>query len=99
MIELPDNAELRALARRTVWFKRPEEALSMPVHFVAHVLTFGTHADVRVLRRYVRDDELRVALDAAPAGVFDDRSWAYWNLLLGRDPPPALPVRTLEAGR
>ena len=36
---------------------------------------------------------VREALDRAPPGIFDPRSWAYWNLKLGRYPAPALPRR------
>jgi hypothetical protein len=95
MRPLPDNPDLQGLARRVVWFKSPDDAIAMPTHFIAHVLTYGTHEDVSVLRRYVSDDELREALASAPPGVFDDRSWAYWHLMLGRYPAPPPPVRML----
>ncbi len=95
MRSLPDTPEMRALARRVVWFKPPGDALSMPAHFIAHALTYGTHEDVSVLRRFVSDDELREALASAPPGVFDARSWAYWHLMLDRHPAPPLPVRRL----
>ena len=95
MRPLPDNPDLQGLARRVVWFKPPGDAIAMPTHFIAHVLTYGTHDDVNVLRRYVSDDELREALASAPPGVFDDRSWAYWHLMLGRYPAPPPPVRML----
>jgi hypothetical protein len=94
MHPLPDIPELHALARRVVWFKSPRDAIAMPAHFIAHVLTYGTHEDVGVLRRFVQDDELLEALDSAPPGVFDDRSWAYWHLKLDRYPAPPLPSRT-----
>ena len=95
MRSLPDNADLNARARRVVWFKSPADAIAMPNHFIAHVLTYGTHEDVGVLRRFVSDDDLREALASAPPGVFDDRSWAYWHLKLDRYPAPPLPVRIL----
>ena len=38
-------------------------------------------------------DELREVLDHAPPGIFNGRSWAYWNLKLGRTPAPPLPER------
>jgi len=98
MHSLPDVPELHALARRVVWFKSPSEAIAMPVHFIAHVLTYGTHEDVSVLRRFVPDDDLREALARAARGVFDDRSWAYWHLKLGRYPPPPLPSRMVVQG-
>lgn len=93
-LELTDD--LVRVARRCVWFKAPDDAIRMPAHFIAHVLTFGTHADVRVLRQQVCDADLMEAIDTAPAGVFDPRSWAYWNLMLGRDEPPPMPRRRLE---
>lgn len=95
------TAELARVARRCVWFKTPRQAILYPAHLVAHVLTYGTHEDVRVLRKQLSDDDLRQALDEAPAGVFDPRSWTYWNLVLGRSPPPPLPRRRFErrAGR
>lgn len=95
MRPLPHTAELEAVARKTVWFKSPAEAIDRPFHFVAHVLTFGTHDDVRTLRRYLSEEELREAIDNAPAGVFDPRSWAYWNLKIGRYPAPPIPKRAL----
>ena len=98
MHPLPDVPELHALARRVVWFKSPSDAIAMPVHFIAHVLTYGTHEDVSVLRRFVPDDDLREALASAPPGVFDERSWAYWHLKLDRYPPPPLPTRLLGPG-
>jgi len=47
------------------------------------------------IRRHVSDDDLREALDRAPPGIMDARSWAYWNSKLGRYPPPPMPVRAL----
>ncbi len=96
MKPLPHTPELEAVARNTVWFKPPAEALADPVHFIAHVLTYGTHEDVCILQKYVPDG-FREAIDRAPPGIFDARSWAYWNLKLGRYPAPPLPKRTFGA--
>ncbi len=96
MKALHPTPDLLALAKATVWFKEPVDALGYPEHFIAHVLTYGTHADVKVLRRYLGDDDLRAALDRAPPGVFDGRSWAYWNLKLGRYPAPPMPQRRFD---
>jgi hypothetical protein len=93
---LPHAADLLSVARRCVWFLSPDEALDRPVHFIAQVLTYGVHDDVRMLRRYVSDRELIAALDQAPPGVFDGRSWAYWHLKLkGLRQPPPMPERVL----
>ncbi|MGE5512933.1 MAG: hypothetical protein ACM31O_16975 [Bacteroidota bacterium] len=88
--------ELRRVAQRCVWFKAPEEAVAYPEHFIAHVLTFGTHEDVKALRRHVSDEDLKEAIDKAPPGVFDARSWAYWNLIIGRAEAPPMPRRVFS---
>jgi hypothetical protein len=90
---LPPTPELLAVAERVVWFKTPSEALADPVHFLAHVMTYGTVEDLRMLEGFVGQHEYREALENAPPGIFDPRSWAYWNLKYGRLPTPPLPVR------
>jgi hypothetical protein len=55
----------------------------------------ATHEDMRVLRRYLSDADFMEALDNAPPGIIDPRSWAYWNNKMGRYPPPPLPKRVL----
>ena len=51
------------------------------------------HEDMRKLRRHGSNDDICEALDKAPPGIMDPRSWAYWNSKMGRYPPPPLPVR------
>jgi hypothetical protein len=99
MKPFPLTPELEAVARNTVWFKSPADAIAQPYHFIAHVLTFGTFEDVTILRKYISDLELRDALDQAPPGVMDPRSWAYWNLKIGRYPAPPMPTRNFPANR
>jgi hypothetical protein len=81
-LKFEPTPELLALAKRVVWFKSAEDSLQSPLHFVAHALTYGTHNDIRQLRRQLGDEQLRAAIDQAPAGVIDDRSWNYWRLML-----------------
>jgi len=81
------------VAQRVVWFKEPVDALADPVHFLAHVMTYGTVEDLRALQGIIGMDEFQEVLDYAPPGIFDARSWAYWNLKCGRVPAPSLPVR------
>jgi hypothetical protein len=91
---LPHTPDLYAVAERTVWFKPPADAINYPLHFIAHVLTYGLHEDVTTLRQYISDEELAEAIINAPPGIFDPRSWAYWNLKIGRYPTPPMPRRT-----
>jgi hypothetical protein len=93
MKPLPETPELLAVAERVVWFRPPRETLADPVHFLAHVMTYGTVEDLRALDGVIGPSEFLEALDNAPAGVFDARSWAYWNLKYRHAPPPPLPTR------
>lgn len=93
MTPIPALPATLAVAERVVWFKPPTEALADPEHFLAHVMTFGTPRDLRALEGIVGVEAFREALEQAPPGIFDARSWAYWNLKCGRTPAPPMPVR------
>ncbi len=95
MKPLPYNADLLSLAARVVWFEPPERALAEPVRFLAYVMTYGTLQDVAVIRRYAQLDDFREALEHAPPGIMDERSWAYWNAMTGRYPVPPMPRRLI----
>jgi hypothetical protein len=95
MKPFPATPELLAVAERVVWFKAPADALADAVHFLAHVMTYGTVEDLRALQGIAGPGEFREALEHAPPGIFDPRSWAYWNLKCGRVPAPPLPIRHL----
>ena len=94
MKSLPATPALLAVARRVVWFKAPADTLANPLHFLAHVMTYGTAEDLAAIRGTVDEDALGEVLDRAPPGIFDARSWAYWHLRCGRRHAPPLPVRT-----
>ena len=95
MKTIPLSPDTEALARRLVWFEEPQEALSDTFRFVAYALARATHEDMKLLRAFMTDDDLREALDKAPPGIIDARSWAYWNSKLGRYPAPPMPTRQL----
>ena len=96
MKSIPLNEQTRTIARRIVWFESPAGALADPVRFMAYAFARATHEDMKALRAYLTDADLMEALDAAPPGVIDPRSWAYWNLKLGRTPAPPMPRRGFE---
>ena len=95
MKTIPLTPDTEALARRLVWFESPAEALSDTSRFVAYAFARATHEDMTLVRRFLSDDDLREALDHAPPGIIDPRSWAYWNSRLGRYPAPPMPERQL----
>lgn len=93
MKPLPLTPKILEIARSVVWFELPEQALADPVRFMAYAMTYATPEDMRTLRKHVSDDDFREALDRAPPGIIDPRSWAYWNSKMGRYPAPPRPVR------
>jgi len=96
MNPIPLNSETDAVARRVVWFESPPEALADPVRFMAYAMARATFEDMKVIRKYVTDADFLEALDKAPPGIIDRRSWAYWNSKMGRYPAPPEPKRRLE---
>lgn len=87
--------ELRKVAKKVVWFKQPEEALADTKLFLAHVMTYGTLDDIVVTMKHYTESDLDRVLTDPPAGVFDLRSWNYWNLRYHHEPVPPLPKRRL----
>jgi len=94
---IPLTPETQAVAERLVWFEPAAESLADPIRFMAYAFARATHEDMKVLRAFVSDDDLREALDNAPPGIIDPRSWSYWNVIVGRYPTPPMPTRTLQA--
>jgi hypothetical protein len=88
------DVALREIAARYVWWQPPEVTLARPHHFLCQLMTLGTAEDVRTVRRLMGDPALLEALEHAPPGVMDPRSWNYWHLFFGREPPPP-PARPL----
>ena len=95
MKPFPHTPELLRAAKRVVWFKPPEEALDNPVELMAYAMKHSTDEDMALLLEHAGKDGLREAIDNAPAGIIDARSWSYWNAKIGRYPPPPAPQRDL----
>jgi hypothetical protein len=95
MKALPHNAEMLRVAPNVIWFEPPERALADPIRFLAYLMTYGTADEVAVVMRYVTLDDFREALEQAPPGIFDERSWNYWHLMTGRHPAPPMPTRII----
>jgi hypothetical protein len=93
MTPIPLTPETEAIARRIIWFEPPAIALQDPIRFMAYAMKHATHQDMKALRRHVSEADFREALDRAPPGIIDPRSWAYWNNTMGRYPAPPLPTR------
>jgi hypothetical protein len=90
---IPLDATTARLARRLVWFESEAEALADPVRMLAYAFAHGRASEIATLRGYVGDEGLRAALRAAPPGIIDGRSWAYWHVMLDMLSVPPLPER------
>ena len=93
----PYPADLLLVARKVVWYEKPEETLADLMTFLAHLMVYGSSADVSVAKRYVPEEEFRRALQNAPAGVFDREAWEKWHERFGMSVPP-LPRRRFPDG-
>src|SRR6266480_5539428 len=80
---IPITPAMLEIARRVIWFEPPEKAIRDPVQFKAYAMTYAVHEDMRVIRQFVSDDDLRDALDHAPPGIIDPRSWGLLELQNG----------------
>jgi hypothetical protein len=87
------SEELKQVAKRVIWFKAPEQSLQEPKLFLAHLMTYGTLEDIVTAMKYYSDDDFDRVLKDPPAGIFDLRSWNYWNLRYHHEPVPPLPHR------
>lgn len=95
MKSLPYNADVLVVAQRVIWFEPPQQALADPIRFLAYLMTYGGANDLAVVRRYLDLADFREALEQAPPGIIDERSWAYWNTITGRYPVPPMPRRII----
>lgn len=61
---------------------------------MAYAMARASFEDMAEIRTHVSDAEFIEAIDRAPPGIIDPRSWSYWNLVVaGRQPPPPMPTR------
>ncbi len=89
----PHPAELLRIARKVVWYDTPKETLGDLPTFLAHVMVYGSPAEIATVEQYVPPEEFRKVLERAPAGVFTKDAWTHWHERLGMGPVPPLPRR------
>jgi hypothetical protein len=96
-LTIPYPADLVRVARKVVWYDKPEQTLADLNTFQAHLMVYGTAADVAVVEQYVPAEEFRKVLENAPAGVFTQDVWRRWHERYGM-PAPASPRRQFPDG-
>jgi hypothetical protein len=94
----PYPAELLRVARKVVWYDAPQQTLADIPTFLAHLMVYGSPADVAIVEAYLPVEEFRSALINAPAGVFTQDAWTRWHTQLRMEPAPPLPRRRFPGG-
>lgn len=93
----PYPVELLRVAKKVVWYDSPEETLADLPNFLAHVMIYGSTADVETVEQFVPAGEFRKVLQSAPAGIFTEEAWRRWHEGFGMPVPP-LPRRRFPDG-
>jgi hypothetical protein len=96
-LTVPYPEELLRVAKKVVWYDRPEQTLQDLKTFLTHLMVYGSSTDVAVVERYVPEGEFRQVLENAPAGVFTPESWRRWHERFGMV-VPSLPRRRFPDG-
>ena len=86
------------LARRYIWWQRPEETLANEVRLLCQILSRGTPEDYAAAARHFGRDAFVDAVDKALPGWIDDRSWYFWRRAFGMPETPP-PTRRFDEAR
>lgn len=97
ILTAPYPEELLRVAKKVVWYDRPEQTLGDLKTFLTHLMVYGSPADLAIAARYVPVAEFRRVLENAPAGVFTQEAWERWHERFEMVVPP-LPRRRFPDG-
>lgn len=87
------SLHLAAIARRVCWWEPIAATLENTPLFLCRIMALGTWEDICIALDHYGRDAFREALQNAPPGLFDPRSWHYWHHRLKLLPVPSLPER------
>jgi hypothetical protein len=96
-METAHSRNIEKLARRVCWWEDAETTLANPALFLCRAMVFGTWDDVCLAIEAYGEEALSAALQSAPPGLFDPRSWHYWHQRFGLLPVPPMPRRVIPA--
>lgn len=74
--------ELKNIAARINWFDPPEQLLSDVDRFLTCFMQYCYDEDIATVRKYFTAEQFRHGLENRPPGVMDEKSVAYWQLIL-----------------
>jgi hypothetical protein len=92
-----DSDQLASIARRVCWWQSAQATLENTQRFLCQVMVFGTWDDACFALGHYGEATFREALQSAPPGLFDNRSWHYWHHRLHLLPVPPRPQRAIPA--
>ena len=78
-LAVPFPADLLRIARKVVWYDQLEQTFADLDTFLAHLMVYGSSADVTVTSQYVAAEEFQRVLENAPAGLFTKEAWQKWH--------------------
>jgi hypothetical protein len=86
-----ERGDLERLARKYLWWMKPQQVMKDPDRLIAQVMSLGTFDDARLVETTFGKERLRRALRGAAPGLFDEKSWAYWHYRLDLAEPDRVP--------
>ena len=92
-----DSGRLVAIAHRVCWWQVADVTLKDTHLFLYRVMVFATWEDICFVLDHYGELAFIEALQSAPPGIFDERSWHYWHHRLHILPVPPLPQRAIPA--
>ena len=81
------------VAKRVNWYTDAETLLRDEPRFLCQVMARGRAEDIAIVQQHYPESSFQYAYQRAPAGLFDNRSWAYWGLMLFNDSTLPQPTR------
>jgi hypothetical protein len=72
-------SKVEAWARKYLWWEPAGAATRRPETLLCQLMQLGTWEDVKEARRVFGDAAFKAALESAPPGVLDAKSWHYWR--------------------
>jgi hypothetical protein len=91
------SQQLAAIARRVCWWEPAASTVENTSLFLCRIMALGTWDDICIAFEHYGRNAFREALQNAPPGLFDPRSWHYWHHRLELLPVPSLPERAIPA--
>ena len=93
------STNLAEIAKRVNWYAPSGQLMANPDLFLAQVMARAGADDlIAVQSQFPQEDFLR-AYRHAPPGLFTERAWAYWGLVLLDDANYPMPERFPGANR